>query len=132
MTELEQARAYLRACQAKLRYARDVSVFIDGQWYPGNMKANAERAVLAALSWVWDAQQRDEAWQVWEGAQLLVAAMREMIPEPRMLYVRDTPELRKAMKAWQGDWSRGQLTLVRDDRGASSPRRPTRRAAARA
>ena len=59
MTELEQARAHLRDCQKALKHARDVSVFEQGQWWPENMKANAERAVLAALSWVWDAQERE-------------------------------------------------------------------------
>jgi hypothetical protein len=58
-TELEQARAHLRDCQKALKHARDVSVFEQGQWWPENMKANAERAVLAALSWVWDAQERE-------------------------------------------------------------------------
>ena len=58
MTELEQARAHLRDCQKALKHARDVSVFEQGQWWPENMKANAERTVLAALSWVWDAQER--------------------------------------------------------------------------
>jgi hypothetical protein len=57
-TELEQARAHLRDCQKALKHARDVSVFEQGQWWPENMKANAERAVIAALSWVWDAQER--------------------------------------------------------------------------
>ena len=59
-SELEQARAHLRASQAALQHARDVSVFIDGVWYPGDMKAGAARAVLAALSWVWDAQERED------------------------------------------------------------------------
>ena len=58
MTELEQARAHLQDCQKALKHARDVSVFEQGQWWPENMKANAERTVLAALSWVWDAQER--------------------------------------------------------------------------
>ena len=106
MTELEQARAHLRDCQKALKHARDVSVFEQGQWWPENMKANAERAVIAALSWVWDAQQRDKGWQVWETAQALVAEMNERIPHPQTLYM--SPAAFEAMK----DWDDGSLPIV--------------------
>jgi hypothetical protein len=59
MTELESARAHLRHCQAELKHAREVSVFEQGSWWPQGLRSNAEAAVLAALSWVWDAQERN-------------------------------------------------------------------------
>jgi hypothetical protein len=76
-SELEQARAYLRGCQDFLADARKFN------WE----RESAARDVLAALSWVWDAQQRDPTWQVWESAQLLAAVMREAIPEPQTLFM---------------------------------------------
>lgn len=57
--ELRRARAHLKYCQNHLKYARDVSVYEKGQWWPDCMMSNAEEGVIAALSWVWDAQQRD-------------------------------------------------------------------------
>ena len=56
MTELEQARAHLRRCQFILARDRkscgstevDKGILIASEW-----------GVLAALSWVWDAQERD-------------------------------------------------------------------------
>jgi hypothetical protein len=78
MTELEQARAHLRDCQKALKHARDVSVFEQGQWWPENMKANAERAVIAALSWVWDAQERARPTRLQVGDLVTIRGMRGM------------------------------------------------------
>lgn len=58
MTELERARTYLLRCQTKLWNVRRDSVFEEGQWWPNKAMPNAEDAVLAALSWVWEAQER--------------------------------------------------------------------------
>ena len=63
--ELERARAHLRSCQKiladeRLAYARPPF------WYPYKTKRGAmwlriaERNVLAALSWLWDVQERFE------------------------------------------------------------------------
>lgn len=54
MTELEQARAHLLECQDLLHAARKLAWCIDGQ----RMALEYEKYVLAALSWVWDAQER--------------------------------------------------------------------------
>lgn len=55
MTELELAREHLRNCQDHLGYAR-LNLFP----YSGSKKhlRGMEVRVLAALSWVWDAQER--------------------------------------------------------------------------
>jgi hypothetical protein len=56
-TELDQARAHLRKCQADLHRWRN-----DGgpwQFLQRSQIEEYQNAVLAALSWVWDAQQRD-------------------------------------------------------------------------
>ena len=53
MTELEQARAHLRRCQDRFHHRRALGV--------GDVvREEAEAAVLAALSWVWDAQEREK------------------------------------------------------------------------
>jgi hypothetical protein len=52
MTELERARAHLAFCQDDLHYCRGNLPYSRGAY-----KA-AERHFLAALSWVWDAQER--------------------------------------------------------------------------
>ena len=57
-SELEQARRHLLECQEELAESRR-SIGDP----PGYFKSR--EAVLAALSWVWDAQERDAAWQVW-------------------------------------------------------------------
>jgi len=59
-SELEQARAHLREAQELLRCARcDPEGITAGLWkLPPDAARNAERQVLAALSWVWDIQQR--------------------------------------------------------------------------
>jgi hypothetical protein len=50
-TELERVRAMLGVCQANLRYAREMGCdYFDMPFH--------EERVLAALSWVWDAQER--------------------------------------------------------------------------
>jgi hypothetical protein len=59
MTEREQALAHLRKCQAALAHARSVSVFEQGSWWPQDLMTNTENRVLAALSWLWDAQERE-------------------------------------------------------------------------
>jgi hypothetical protein len=66
MTELEEARAHLRECQASLQEARGsftveiglCSVPMTKPPAAPEITARCERAVLAALSWVWDAQER--------------------------------------------------------------------------
>jgi hypothetical protein len=52
MTELEQARAHLLACQRDLHSLRLAD-------FPTRIISTHEAYVLAALSWVWEAQQRD-------------------------------------------------------------------------
>jgi hypothetical protein len=86
-TELDRARTHLRRCQDHLAYVRK----------NGFATEMEESPVKAALSWVWDAQQRDEAWQVYELSTRLSAALRELIPEPQMLYIADTPGTRALM-----------------------------------
>ncbi len=49
MTELERARAHLRECQEALANARRIG------WL-GHVMQWREQTVLAALSWVWEAQ----------------------------------------------------------------------------
>ena len=61
MTELEQARANLREWQRELADARDHIKYIKRRWILKASIANLkwyEDQVLAALSWVWDAQER--------------------------------------------------------------------------
>lgn len=64
MTELEEARAHLRVCQETLSLARRKAAEMQGGLGPWGIKnssgwiAKCETAVLAALSWVWDAQER--------------------------------------------------------------------------
>lgn len=50
MTELEEARAYLRERQEVLSRCRRMSE-------PIYVRRRCETAVVAALSWVWDAQE---------------------------------------------------------------------------
>jgi hypothetical protein len=137
-SELERAREHLRISQLNLFEIRRV--------HKGSQPwlDQAKSRVLAALSWVWDAQERDAAWQVWIGALKLADALREAIPEPQTLIVRDSPELREMIRDWQKSPTgqglfvdRDRVTLAsepatqpRADRFYRSPRRPTRRAAA--
>lgn len=55
MTELEQARTHLRRCQTDLDMARQRN---RGGFFDAMNVDHAATAVLAALSWVWDAQER--------------------------------------------------------------------------
>jgi hypothetical protein len=50
MTELQQALAFLRARQGRLHSLRTDEIPMETKF--------AERAVKAALSWVWDVQER--------------------------------------------------------------------------
>jgi len=50
VTELEQARAHLRETQERLAYERGYNDLDRIRFF--------ERCTLAALSWVWDAQER--------------------------------------------------------------------------
>jgi hypothetical protein len=67
MTELEQARAHLRACQEALRRDSQIVGFVRTGTMSTRQTRSAWRdhmrdrknAVLAALSWVWDAQERE-------------------------------------------------------------------------
>jgi hypothetical protein len=63
-SELDQARAHLRASQHKLQNHRTERSICEASCGEDLAIAPKERAaqndVLAALSWVWDAQQRDE------------------------------------------------------------------------
>lgn len=57
MTELEKARAHLRICQEAL--------FRERRSYGPASEAYYSDRVLAALSWVWDAQERQERPSLW-------------------------------------------------------------------
>jgi uncharacterized glyoxalase superfamily metalloenzyme YdcJ len=62
MTELEKARAFLRKRQIDLRQARKLA----GMWpsrsnFRSEYLEAREAEYLAALSWVWDAQERELA-----------------------------------------------------------------------
>jgi len=57
MTELEQARLWLRIVQGVLQRERAVYAHYGAHGTAPLVRA-AECAVLAALSWVWDAQER--------------------------------------------------------------------------
>jgi hypothetical protein len=60
MTELEQARAHLRQCQSQLATLRQrvgTAIMAGHPVIPGYLDG-AYALVLAALSWVWDAQER--------------------------------------------------------------------------
>lgn len=54
MTELERARAHLQVCQYDLAGARLLQWCLAGE----RRLRFVEEAYLAALSWVWDAQER--------------------------------------------------------------------------
>ena len=51
MTELERARGWLKDCQDRLAYERSFHDKVRVRFF--------ESAVLAALSWVWEAQERE-------------------------------------------------------------------------
>lgn len=57
MTELDQARAHLRRCQAVLRDLRCGQPHSDAIYQLARTQASHD-SLLAALSWVWDAQDR--------------------------------------------------------------------------
>jgi hypothetical protein len=60
MTELEEARAHLEACQAHLAWTRQAPQVFGANpddAYKEFIRID-ERRVLAALSWVWDVQER--------------------------------------------------------------------------
>lgn len=58
MTELERARAHLWECQLFLLWERKSARPIDG--VPHNEhEGRCQERVLAALSWVWEEQQKD-------------------------------------------------------------------------
>jgi hypothetical protein len=66
MTELEQARQFLSGAQEMLAEARRYKYRITSYW---------ECQVLAALSWVWDAQEREsKGWLETANAQDLADA----------------------------------------------------------
>jgi hypothetical protein len=106
MTELEQARAHLEKAQNMLHEARHGVQWSNQQkdWVkapgPITWRKYCEQTVLAALSWVWDAQERDAAWQVWSGASKLAYALRAVISDPETIYVPDTLEMRRAIMEW--------------------------------
>lgn len=62
MTELDQARAHLRDAQAHLAAIRFKDKFsrktLETMFYPMDSRRTAENKIKAALSWVWDAQER--------------------------------------------------------------------------
>jgi hypothetical protein len=60
MTELEQARAHLQRCQKSLANVRKAPIPFD--CYPWEM------AVLAALSWVWEEQEKNRSVSPWWSA----------------------------------------------------------------
>ena len=57
-TELERARAHMRACQEDLLRARR-PVAWSGADTPAGVMSMREDRFLAALSWLWDAQERE-------------------------------------------------------------------------
>lgn len=85
MTELEQARAHLRISQLNLFEIRRV--------HKGSQPwlDQAKQRVLAALSWVWDAQERDLGWQVYlqvkRGIEEMARAFNEGGAEPTRLHI---------------------------------------------
>ena len=136
ITELEQARAHLR--QAQNRLAGHRAAGFNQFWVPATADpdcfAREKADVLAALSWVWDAQER-VFHQIKTGCEDMARALRERGVEPTTLYVPDSPELREAIRTgWQGlmDLQLVNVSAVprRADRFYRSPPRPNRRAAA--
>ena len=85
MTELERARAHLWNCQWSLRAFRRDAKELGGS-YEETVR-HAEGHVLAALSWVWEAQQ-----------QYLFQEEHRFIDEMRQLGA-DGPELNAAIQA---------------------------------
>ena len=135
ITELEEARAHLRERQSDLYSARCALAETDPVAEAGYIIKNCEVSVLAALSWVWDAQERDVFHQMKTGCEDMARALRERGVEPTTLYVPDSPELREAIRTgWQGlmDLQLVNVSAVprRADRFYRSPPRPNRRAAA--
>ena len=133
--ELEQARAHLRTCQDDLYLARRTLADTDPLAEADYIVKNCEVSVIAALSWVWDAQERDVFHQIKTGCEDMARALRERGVEPTTLYVPDSPELREAIRTgWQGlmDLQLVNVSAVprRADRFYRSPPRPNRRAAA--
>lgn len=55
MTELERARKHLSQCQAVLAFRRNDPISVD---FPCVLR-QGENGVLAALSWVWEEQEKD-------------------------------------------------------------------------
>ena len=131
MTELETARAHLQECQVELKIARGLA------WCLGGQRAAKvrERAVLAALAWVWDAQERDLGHQIYLqvklGIEEMARAFNDGAVEPTRLHIPLPNAIKlgliSAAKA-RREISGAGLPLA--DRFYRSPRRPTRKAPA--
>ncbi len=88
ITELEQARAHLRVCQDHLEHCRSniaIQTYQDQRDIWRSLAKAAEVHIFAALSWVWDAQERDAAWRVWSDASKLAYALCARIPDLQTL-----------------------------------------------
>lgn len=68
MTELEEARAHLKFTRELLARAR----FSAADWFPDDWGQQCERGYLAALSWVWDAQEREALEKLPDGALIIM------------------------------------------------------------
>lgn len=71
MTDLERARVHLMYCQACL--VRDRAARVPNSW-----RIISENAFLAALSWVWEEQEKDLRTQA-ERLIALAASVRERV-----------------------------------------------------
>lgn len=61
MTETERARAHLKKCQGWLVTARTAPQALQQGYSQADIIVAHEANVLAALSWVWDAQERERS-----------------------------------------------------------------------
>jgi hypothetical protein len=71
MTELEQARTYLKDTQDRLAYERG--------YHDKDRVRFFEGCTLAALSWVWDAQEREQEREMQHRREKIRAAFQDMI-----------------------------------------------------
>ncbi len=103
ITELEQARAHLTLCQETLRILRAAPKRYVRRRDHAGIVGEAKSSVLAALSWVWDAQERDVYYQVKSGIEDMARVLKDRGVDPTTLFVPYSPELREALRiGWQG------------------------------
>jgi hypothetical protein len=106
VTELERARTHLRQCQADLRFwrcNRSDREKREGRELPtGRREKDSENAILAALSWVWDAQERKRAVRLLPADAIEIGAGMKMS-------VSCIGPLRREMKIIWPDGSKGVI-----------------------